>query len=80
MLERTEMMPFGEAFRNIRSRLGVSQAELGRVMGCSSQNVSFYEHGQSVPPGRAAKLIDFARTHGLRLCLEHVYGMAELPE
>lgn len=65
--------------RTIRSRLGVTQAELAEALGVTQSNVSFYERGQAVPPPTAGKLIEFSRSRGLELSYDHVYGGAELP-
>lgn len=66
--------------RAIRRRLGVTQTQLAQAMGCSTTNVCFYERGQTLPPARAAQLIDFARSRGLPLTYDHIYGTAPLPE
>lgn len=63
----------------IRSRLGVSQQELAAELGCTQGNVSYYERGQQMPPDTAKKLIEYARTKGLMLSYDHVYGAAEIP-
>jgi putative transcriptional regulator len=63
----------------IRSRLGVSQQVLATELGCSQANISYYERGQPMPPDTAKKLIAFARTKGLALSYDHVYGAAEVP-
>jgi putative transcriptional regulator len=67
------------AFRSIRERLRVSQAEIGAALEVSQSNVSFYEKNQTVPPAVAAKLIAFAADRGLAISFDHVYGAAELP-
>jgi putative transcriptional regulator len=66
------------AFRSIRERLKVSQAEIGAALDVSQSNVSFYEKGQTVPPAVAAKLIEFARSRGLNITYDHVYGSEAL--
>jgi putative transcriptional regulator len=67
--------------RTIRSRLGVSQGHIAEVLGCSQGNVSGYERGQyAIPPESAAKLIDFARSRGLEITYDNVYGAAPLPD
>ena len=60
-------------FRAIRESLGVTQAEMGAVLGVSQGNVSFYEKGQTVPPTVAAKLIEFSRSKGKVLSYDDVY-------
>ncbi len=64
------MMSAGATFRNIRRRLGVSQAAL----------VSMYERGRAVPSEKARQLIAYANKLGLAIDLNHVYGDAQLPE
>lgn len=63
----------------IRELLGVTQTTLGDGIGCTQANVGHYEKGQSVPVEAAKKLIDFAATKGVRLSLDQVYGLANLP-
>lgn len=67
------------AIRNIRIRLGKTQAELADALDVTQGNVSLYENGQSVPQAAAAKLIDFAKTLGLEIGYDHVYGAVDLP-
>jgi putative transcriptional regulator len=74
------MVSAGQAFRNIRRRLGVTQKELARAMDVSVTNVGFYERGQTVPPSRARRLIAYARSKGLALEYTHVYDEVQLPE
>jgi putative transcriptional regulator len=61
------------AIKNIRARLGVTQAELGVAVGVSQGNVSFYERGQTVPPEVAGRLIAFAATKGVVLTYDDIY-------
>ncbi len=63
----------------IRSRLGVSQVELADAIERQQSNISLYERGQTIPPDVARKLIAFARTKGLAITFDHVYGAAEVP-
>lgn len=63
----------------IRSRLGVSQSEMAEALGCRQNNVSLYERGQAIPPGVAARLIEFAAQRGLRITYDHVYGGSDVP-
>lgn len=68
------------AFKSIRQRLGLSQERLGGAIGMTQGNVSFIElDKQPVMPDTAAKLIEFARSRGLEIGYDHVYGAAELP-
>lgn len=68
------------AFRQIRERLGMSQAQLGTALGMTQGNVHFIEaKGQAVKPDVAAKLIGLARSRGLEIGYDHVYGASELP-
>jgi putative transcriptional regulator len=64
----------------IRQRLGLTQAALAELLGCTQGNVSFYEKGQTVPPPVAGRLIEVARERNHSyLTFDHVYGAAELP-
>lgn len=63
----------------IRELLGVTQTTLGDGIGCTQANIGHYEKGQTVPVEAAKKLIDFAATKGVRLSLDQVYGLANLP-
>lgn len=63
----------------IRSRLGLTQAELGDAIGVSQMNVSYYERGQDIPPRVARRLIEVAAQRGLLISFDHVYGTADVP-
>lgn len=43
-------MTFATKFRNLRKRLGLSQAEAGELLGLSRQAITFYEGGDRCPP------------------------------
>lgn len=58
----------------IRTRLGVTQTVMGDALGVSQANVSNYEHGQTVPPEVAAKLIAFAGSLGVTLTFDEIYA------
>ena len=45
--------PSGKEIRFLREELDKSQAELGEILGVSSQSVARWEKGQSEPPGPA---------------------------
>lgn len=66
--------------KSIRERLGVTQQVLADGIGCTQGNVGHYERGQALPSEMAAKVIAFARSHGLQIGYDHVYGDAALPE
>lgn len=65
--------------KSIRERLGVTQQVLAGGIGCTQGNVGHYERGQALPSEMAAKVIAFARSRGLRIGYDHVYGDAALP-
>lgn len=68
------------AFKSIRERLGMSQAQLASALGMTQGNVSLIEvRGQIVKPEAAGKLIELARARGLAISYDHIYGAAELP-
>lgn len=60
-------------------RLGVTQIELAKALGCSQANISNYRNGQSMPHRRAEVLIEFAATRGVQLDFNHIYGQCPLP-
>lgn len=64
----------------IRTRLGVSQVQLAAELGCTQANVSYYERGQTIQPDVAKRLIAFAKSRGLALSYDHVYGAADIPQ
>lgn len=68
------------ALKAIRGLLRVTQAELGEALGVTQGNVSFYERGQTIPPDIAGRVLDFARSRGLHITYDHLYGGAALPE
>lgn len=57
----------------IRSRLGVTQAELAKGIGCTQGNVGHYERGQSMPPEVAKRLIEYAQGLGHVLTFNDIY-------
>jgi putative transcriptional regulator len=67
------------SIRQIRERLGLTQAALGAAIGCTQGNVSFYEKGQTVPPDAAKALIAHANANGLAIHWGHIYGDEQLP-
>lgn len=63
----------------IRTRLGVTQTELAKGIGCTQGNVGHYERGQGVPPDVAKRLIDYAHGLGHVLTFDDIY-MPELSQ
>jgi len=66
-------------FKQIRDRLQMTQAAIGAAIGVTQGNVSFYEKGQTVPPDVTRRLIELAKSKGLALTFDHVYGAEALP-
>ena len=62
------------SIKAIRERLGVTQSELAKGMGCTQSNVSFYEQGQTVPPQAAKALIAFAASKGHAVTFDEIYA------
>lgn len=61
--------------RAIRELLGVTQSELGHVIGCTQSNVAHIENlGQTVMPDAARKIKEFAASKGVALTLGQIYG------
>jgi putative transcriptional regulator len=65
-------------FKLIRTRLGVTQAEIAAPLGVTQSNISFYETGQTVPPPVAGKLIAYAKKRGVKLTFDDIYGDSPL--
>ena len=66
--------------KDIRERLGLTQKELGAILGCGAPSISWYEKGDvPIPLPRANRLIAEAGWRGLRLTLDQVYGRSPLP-
>ncbi|MCB4786004.1 MULTISPECIES: helix-turn-helix domain-containing protein [unclassified Delftia] len=64
----------------IRALLQITQQAFADGIGCTQSNIAQYERGQTEPsPGRARRIVEFARGLGLAISLEHVYGDVELP-
>lgn len=63
----------------IRSRLGITQTQLGEALGLAQNTISYYERGQRIPPNVAEDLIAFAVSKGLLISYDHVYGVAQIP-
>lgn len=67
------------AIKPIRTRLGMTQAELAHALGCTQGNVGHYENkGQRVLPEVALRLIQVAADRGLCLTMGQVYGVEPL--
>ena len=62
--------------KSIRQTLGLTQAALAEVLGCTQGNISFYESDQTVPPETAKKLIAYAVSAGVALDYSDIYGPA----
>lgn len=81
--------PIGPALRLLRSRLGISQAELARRVECKSQSIWTFEHCNSlntsslfrVLESLGANLVDFheALVYAQHLALEEVPEFPGLP-
>ena len=64
--------------KSIRKRLGVTQQALAAGIGCTQGNVANYERGQTLLPGMAKRVIDFAAGKGLALTMGQLYGTEPL--
>lgn len=60
--------------RAIRERLGMTQQVLAHGIGVTQGNVSLYERGQQIPPPVAGRLIQLARSRGVALSFDDIYG------
>lgn len=65
----------------IRKALRLSQHSLAGKIGVVQGSVSAYERGtQEISPAVAKRLVAVAKAAGLPIGLDHVYGLAEIPE
>jgi putative transcriptional regulator len=64
--------------RCIRDQLGLSQEELGVVLGGVTQgSISHYETGRRpFPPDLAVRLVGLAKGRGVAVSLERIYGLS----
>ncbi len=61
--------------KNIRERLGLTQAALAKGIGCTQGNIGHYENkNQTIPPDVAKRLIAFALERGVPLQYDDIYG------
>lgn len=67
--------------REIRQALGLTQDAMAQALGCRQGAISFYEVGRSDPlPDTAREIIKLARSRGLPIGFDHIYGDAEIPK
>jgi putative transcriptional regulator len=69
------MIPFiMSVIKTIRTKLGMSQADLGAALGVTQGNVGHYERrGQLVSVPVAAKLIQVCEKRGLKVTFDDLY-------
>lgn len=60
--------------KSIRDSIGITQAELADALGCTQGNIGHYERGQSIPPEKAKKLVEFAASKNVSVTLEQIYS------
>ena len=59
----------------IRKHIKLTQAELGKMIGCTQGNIGHYERGgQNLGIEVAKKILAVAKEHGLETSLEYLYG------
>lgn len=62
------------AIRSIRLRLDITQAALAQALGVTQGNVHHYERGQTMPPDKAKKLIEFGASLGHVISFDEIYA------
>ena len=71
-------MCFMNNVREIRTRLGMSQADLARAIGVTQGNVSHIEQGrQALMPAHATRLIEIASERGVKISFDDIYRARE---
>lgn len=69
-----------ETVKYIRKQLDFSQNALAKIIGVSQSSVSNYERlKQEISPSVARRLVDFARSRGLKVSLDDIYAKEPLP-
>lgn len=69
------------AIKQIRQALGMTQGAMAQALGCTQGAISFYEVGKSDPtPDTAKEIINLARSKGLAIGYDHIYGEVEIPQ
>jgi DNA-binding XRE family transcriptional regulator len=62
------------SIKKIRKKLGISQIMFGKAIGVSTSAIANYENDFRKPrPEIAFKILDFAKSKGLKLNLEDIY-------
>jgi putative transcriptional regulator len=61
------------SIKKIRKLLGVTQSDLAGELDVTQGNVSLYEHGQTVPPHIAARIISLAINRGHKITFDDIY-------
>ena len=77
----TKLRSMVSNLRKIRLELGMTQAAVASVFGCTKSMVSQYERGTPiVPVGKAQKLIAEARSRGMNISYDDIYANAPTPQ
>lgn len=67
-----------EMLKEIRTNLGETQRSIGCAIGMTKGNVSHIENGkQSLSVEKAKRLIEYAKTKGVTVTLEQIYGASK---
>lgn len=65
----------GETIRRIRERLGMSQEEFAKNIGCQQSAVSKFELGRKIPSLKTAKqIINLAKERKIKIKLEDIFS------
>ena len=64
--------------REIRRKLGLSQAELAKALDISQGAVSHFERGCSPSADTAKKIVAIARKAGVDVTMDWIYGIERL--
>ena len=65
----------------IRKKMGLTQAELAKLIGCTQGNIGHYENkNQTIKPEVAQRIVSVAKERGLEITYEDIYVEARMKE
>lgn len=69
-----ENMRSGQIIKELRLKMGLTQASLADIIGCKANTISQYEHNKAAPSIKIAKkIVETARTKKIKINLENLF-------